>query len=154
MEALQPVKQHGSVDLIQHCGADLDNEVGPNSHDVLIEGGVVKLAQGETVANGGFASTGVGKNVGGIQELLVTQAADRTSLSVGTDHALPEAGLMESNQLDPCRISAPDILGQARIRLSLKRVWFVDGDREGQRRRVVIDDEHWHAAAYWPGTNP
>jgi hypothetical protein len=69
MEALQPVKQHGSVDFAQHCGADLDNEIGPNSHDVLIEGGVVKLAQSETVANGGFASTRVGKKCSLSQEM-------------------------------------------------------------------------------------
>ncbi len=45
MVMLQTMAEHRAVDLVQQSVMYLDREVGPNTENVLVVGGVVNLAQ-------------------------------------------------------------------------------------------------------------
>lgn len=98
MEALETMDEHRPIDLFEHLGADLDNEVRPDSHDALIEGSVVDLAHGDPVRDGRFSERmRVGKDVRSIKQGSVAEPADRTHLTVGGDHSLSEPGLVKAS---------------------------------------------------------
>jgi hypothetical protein len=41
--------QHWAVDLAEYVAADFDDQIGADAEDVVVEGGVMDLAQGEAV---------------------------------------------------------------------------------------------------------
>ncbi len=51
-EALEAVNQHRAVLLLEDRSAHLDHQVGSDPEEVLIEGRVVELAEGEIVGDG------------------------------------------------------------------------------------------------------
>ena len=62
----------------------------------MIESGVVEFAEGDAVANHGFAfRVAVSCDVCGVEQLLVAKQAQRAPLLIGTDYALSEDNLME-----------------------------------------------------------
>jgi len=51
LESLDPVLEHGTVDLVQDVAADADLEVRADADDVLVEARVVDLAEGEPIGD-------------------------------------------------------------------------------------------------------
>ena len=56
VETLEAVQQHRAIMLIKDVTADLDDAVRADSNEVLVVGGVVKLAEREPVRDGGLAA--------------------------------------------------------------------------------------------------
>ena len=108
--------QHRAVDLGENREADLDDEIRPDSQDVLVERRVVEFAEGETIPDRGLTSPGIGQDVCGVEQLSMTQAAHRARLAIGAYDSLPKARLMKSTKLHLRRIPPSRILSNARAR--------------------------------------
>jgi hypothetical protein len=97
LEALEAVLEHRAVDLLEHVEADLDLEVGCDADDVGIEGRVMQLAQREAVGNHWLSQgMAVGQDMGSVQQLVMAEPADGTALTVGTEHTLAKAALVQT----------------------------------------------------------
>src|SRR3989338_4850722 len=96
VEALEAMAEHGPIGLAKNGGLHLDLKVGANAEQVAVERRVVQRAEGQAVRHHGLAArVAIGQDVGGLEQLLVAQAADGATLLVGREHALAEALLME-----------------------------------------------------------
>jgi len=68
LEALEAMPKHRPVDFFQHVEAHGDLEVGRDADEVAVEGGMVELAQRETVGNDWLPQgMAVREDVGGLQ---------------------------------------------------------------------------------------
>ena len=90
MESLEAVQRHRAIVLVQDVTADLDDAVRVHTNEILVIGGVVKLAEREPVRNGGLAALAVRDDVGCIKQLAVPQSAERALRPVGAKDPLPE----------------------------------------------------------------
>ena len=145
---LEAVSEHGAVDLGEDVAPDLDLEVRPDSQDVAVEGGVVDLAEGQSVGHFRDAQCfAVTDDVRRVEELAVLQAADGACMSIGPHHTVPERSLVESLQRQAAGVDAvkPSLLlaerGGPQVDAGRGRVVQLDVD--GERLRVVLDDEGW-----------
>ena len=59
VETLQAMQQHRAIMLVKDVTADLDDAVRTDSNEVLVVGGVVKLAERKPVRDGGLAAFAV-----------------------------------------------------------------------------------------------
>ncbi len=76
MQFLQAVPQDRTILFIQDISANMDPEIRRHTDDKAIEGGMVKLTKGDSVADPGFTFwKSVRDDVGGIQEFLVSKPA-------------------------------------------------------------------------------
>ena len=92
-----------------------------------VESCVVQLAECKAVEYlRHSAHVAVGDNVGRVQQLAVSQPADRTGMSISAQDALTESGLVQSCE-DEAGAVATDRL-------------FCDGQRSGRKIRGGIDD--------------
>jgi len=157
VETLQAVAEHRAVRLVPDLLADVDDQVGADTQDVGVEGAVMEPAEGQAVRQDGLAPrVPVRKDVRGVEELRVAQAADRAPLLVRAQDAPPEALLVEApaGQLgDVPASSLADEGGSVLCRLP-RHVLRLDLDREGQRARVIAHDEDGPDRQYSPGTKP
>src|SRR5262249_53356033 len=93
---LQAVRQHRTISLDENVTADVDSRLGIDAENVRVVCAVVDAAEPEAIADQRLASRiAVFENVCRIEQLGVTQAADGTLLSVGTEHQAPEVLLMQ-----------------------------------------------------------
>ena len=74
VEFLQPVAEHGAVDLGEDVATDLNGQpLGPDADDLVIERRVVQLAQRNAVGYGGSAAlVGVVEDVRSVEQFGVT----------------------------------------------------------------------------------
>src|SRR3989475_10898843 len=97
VEILKTMADRRPVRLVQNGARHVNHEIGVDAEEMSIERRVVKLAEGQAVRHHGLAARmAVGQDVGGLEQLLVAQAADRATFLVGREHPLAEALLMES----------------------------------------------------------
>src|SRR3989338_9628287 len=83
----QAMAEHGPVGLAENGGLHLDVEIGANAEQVAVERRVVQRAEGQAVRHPGLAArVAIGQDVGGLEQLLVAQAADGATLLVGREH--------------------------------------------------------------------
>src|SRR5258708_6368165 len=102
LEALQTVTQHGAIGLAKDVEAYLDAQLRRDSQDVAIEGGVMQLAQRKAVGDDRFASgMAIGQDVRRLQQLLVTEPADRALRPIRLQHPLPKALLVDATLREP-----------------------------------------------------
>ena len=102
LEALEAMPKHRPVDFFQHVEAHGDLEVGRDADEVAVEGGVVELAERETVGNDRLPQgMAVGEDVGGFQQLIMAEPADGAALLIGAEHALAKTPLVQR-----CRTTA------------------------------------------------
>ena len=95
MDLLEPDHQHRPVMLVQDGLADLDRVVGPDCEEQAVEGGVVQLAERDAVADNRFAlGVAIGSDVRSVEQFLVVQAAQGTSLLVRPDDPFTEHDLV------------------------------------------------------------
>ncbi len=77
VEALQPMDQHGTVDLIEHVATDLDVQVGADTENVSVERRMMQATEREAIRYVWAAlRMAVLEYVGRLQELGMTEAAD------------------------------------------------------------------------------
>jgi hypothetical protein len=89
--------EHRAVRLVPNPLPDVDDQVGTDAQDVSVEGAVMEPAEGQAVRQDRLAPrVPVGKDVRGVGELRVAQAADGAPLLVGAQDAPPEALLVEA----------------------------------------------------------
>ena len=97
VQLLKAMPEHGTVALLENLSADMHRVVRAYPQDVAVIGGMVNLAEGETVLHDRGASIiGVGNDVGGIQELGVPQPTDRASAVVRGDDDVPKGALVKA----------------------------------------------------------
>jgi hypothetical protein len=116
MEALEAVLEHWPVDLLQDVEPDVDFQVGRHAEDVPVECRVVQRAQRESVRHDRPpARMPVGQDMGRIEELLVSEPADRASLAVRLQDTHPEPTLMEANDRGACGVPPLALIGELQI---------------------------------------
>lgn len=110
MQLFQSVLEHGTVLFFEHILPYLGSVVGGNAEEQPVEGCMVELAEGDAVTDArhtlGFD---VGDDVGGIEELIMPEPAERALLTVSLDNPLPEAPLVFSGCSWTRLSSIPDL---------------------------------------------
>src|SRR5262249_33255818 len=119
-------------------------EVGRDADDVVIERGMMQLAECQAVGNHRLpAGMSVWQDVGGVQQLVVTKPADGAALAISAEYTLAKAALVQTLPND--RGDIPPPRGQSRRVVHLPDRWaadlIVDGHDEGEGLGMIIDDE-------------
>lgn len=97
MHLLQAVLEHRAIDLVQQFAVDPDLEPGRDAEKAPVEGGVVNLAQRQPIGNDRIATLlRIADDVGGVEQLGVSQSAHRALTAVCVEHLLAEDGLVET----------------------------------------------------------
>ena len=97
MHLLDPMLEHGPIDLSKNVLANMHDEIGIDTNDMAVKRGMMNLAQGEAIAGRGQPSfLRIRNDMGGIEQALVAQTTDRASASIGLHDPSPELGLMKS----------------------------------------------------------
>lgn len=150
MEFLQAVAQHWAVDFFQDVEADFHRVVRGDAQDLAVECGVVQLAQGQSVLHDRIApGIGVFNDVGGVQQLLMSEPAKRAAVSIGSQDALPESLLVKPAPYVRSQIGTAGFAGAVgyghllpvKVR-SQKQGSVIHRNGEGQILRIISHDEH------------
>jgi len=89
------VLKHWTITLVEHVLSNLDDQVGADTENVVIKRGVMEFTQSESVTDPGLSPRmSIGKDMRGIEELLMPQTANRAALSIRLNHSHSEALLM------------------------------------------------------------
>jgi hypothetical protein len=125
----------------------LHHQVRPNADDVAIEGGMVEFAQCKTVGYQGLAARmGVGKDVGGVQQLDVVEPAHGARLPVGLQHPLAEGELVKAVARQARHVGPAGIVDDLDAQIRLQHLRIIHRHGEGQASGVIVNDEHWPLA--------
>ena len=112
MDLLEAHDEHRAVRLGEEGRADLDDVVGANGEEEAIERGVVELAQCDAVADDRLAlGVAVGRDMRGVEELLMAQPTEGAALGVRANDPLAEGGLVEPAAKGVGHIRAPRLGG-------------------------------------------
>ena len=107
MEPLQPVLQHRAILLLEHVEPHFDPQIRPDPKDIPVESRVMQRTEREPVRHDRQSTRmPVRQNVRRLQQLEVSQPADRAPLSVRTQDAHSERLLVQSKKRRPGRIAA------------------------------------------------
>lgn len=137
MELLEPVDEHGSIDLVTKVRSKLHDEIGPDSQEVFVKGRVVEFAQCQAVRDQGLTHwIAVGDDVRGIQKFDMSKAANCAAGLISSKDALTEAHLMEACEGDYGQVSPAPLRGD-RVERSCKNSTVVNGDNEPECLRIV-----------------
>ena len=145
---LNAVHESGAVFFVQQVPAHLNDVVGPDAQKVAVEGGVVELAQGQTVRYDRFSGLGVGHDVRRVEQFGMAESAERALVPVGSQHPLAKRPLVESLPHRSGSVPAPRPLrvvmdgGPRGPRGRPTMTLLVDRHCEGQSFPVVANDEH------------
>ncbi len=97
MKALDRVAQRWTVGLAEDSGSDLDDIVWANAYKEPVERGMMEAAEGQSVVDlGRSAGMGIGNDVGGVEQLVVSKATECALMSVGVQDELTEGALMQT----------------------------------------------------------
>lgn len=145
MEPLQTMHQHRPVSLGKDIRPYLDDKIGPDADQVLIEGRMVELAERESVLHDGETErVGVRDDVSGVEQRLPLEAAERAALLVGTQYAYTERALVQALSRRDGDVLAPGVfcsLGDREQALA-HVVRVVDGHMKAKRLGLVGHDVH------------
>ena len=109
MKPLESVFQHGSVGLFQEIAPDFDDIVRSDRQEVLVEGGVMELAEGYAVAGHGLAfGVAVRNDVRCVEQHAVLQPAERALLAIGMQNSLAKGLLMNALAGETGNVAATD----------------------------------------------
>lgn len=143
MEILQAVAQHQTVDFVEDVVPDLHDEVVADAEDVAIEGGVMELAHGQTIRDDRLSSgVAVGKDVRGVEQLGMPQAAKCARVAVRPQHALAELQLMKPLTGQPGDVRPARGVHDVDLEVGPDQLRVVHRHGEGQRGGIVAHDEH------------
>jgi hypothetical protein len=110
---------------------------------------MVQLAERKSIRNDRVAKLiCIRRDVSSVEELRVSQAAQRTGLAIGPKDSLAEGGLKESSLGSRSDVRTPRLrifgcLDDAGRRHQLSCADIVDLEVEEERRRIVSNDENW-----------
>ena len=122
MEILKSVAQHGTVALLQHVFPNVHVQVRIDSQDVLVVGGVVDLAERETVPN--LRDAGlfpVRHDMRRIQQFAAVQTTERAALAIGPQNAAAEAHLVKAPLGGDGHVAPPGMNGPGIMHDALSR---------------------------------
>jgi hypothetical protein len=140
MEPLEAVNQHGAIFLVEDVLAHLDNQIGSDPDEVLVEGSVVELAEGQAVRDHrGSERVHIRHDVRCIEKLLMLEPTERASLAIRAQHPQPKGTLVEPlpsgdrdvlpagflPTLGDCLHAVAQVVGIIHRHLKPKRSWFV-----------------------------
>lgn len=115
LECLDPVLEHGAVDLVQDVAPNPDLEVRANADDVLVEAGVMDLAESQPVWDYRLTEgVLVAEDVAGVQQAGVSKVAHGAAAFVCLQHPGAEERLVEPTLCDRLRV-APIVLADVRL---------------------------------------
>ena len=150
MKLLQAVKQHWSVMFLKYVASYLDDSVGANADEVLVERCVMKLAQRKAVRNSWFSAFLITYDVRRVEKFTVPQSTNRALGPVGAKNALAKRALVKAYLYNSSCVSASFLPDLIRYRRRRRRTLFkveqgsiVELNREGECGRVISDDEYW-----------
>ena len=84
VQLLQPMPKHGAVLFFEHVTTNVNTGIGIYSQHVRIVRAVMDFAESDPVGHNRLTAwVAVGKDVGGVQQLDMAQAADSAALVVG-----------------------------------------------------------------------
>src|SRR2546428_7122689 len=144
LKALEAMLKHRPVDFLHYVEAHGDLEVRRDADEVTVEGGVVELAERETVGNDRLAQgMAVREDVSGFQQLVMAEPADGAALLVSAEHALAKAPLVQALPDHRGHVLSPR--GQRRRVIDLpggrRPDLVIDRHDEAQGFGMVLDDE-------------
>ncbi len=108
MQRLNRVHECWSILFAQNIGPDLNYVVGSNTKEVLIECGMMQLAESQPVRNDRFSSRlGVGNDVRGVKKFVVPESTERTLVPIGIENPFPKGSLVQSLPHGCCYVLTP-----------------------------------------------
>ncbi len=91
------MSEHRSVGLPEDVLAYLDDEIWPNADDVVVESGMMQLAQREAIGDDRLATRlSIGDDVGRVEQFLMPELTQGASTPVRGEDALAKPSLMQS----------------------------------------------------------
>jgi hypothetical protein len=162
MEPLQAVAKHRAVALLEHLRVNLDNIIRPDPYQEMIEGGMVNLAEGESVGHRGIpCGVSVRDDVRSVEKITVAEAAEGALVTICAKDALPESPLVQTD-LDCRRNVGPSCLDFAQFQRrpdgslhgGLGGLRVISSDCKGQPSWVVPNDEDGPDREILPGDDP
>jgi hypothetical protein len=108
VDALQTVTKSRPVAFEQDGSVGLNDIVGTDPDDVVVEGTVMQGAHGDSVWNNRFTAFAVLFDVCRIEEFGVSKIAEGTPPSVGREYSLAKDALMHTSLHDGSRVLAPN----------------------------------------------
>src|SRR2546422_112698 len=143
LKSLEAVTEHRPIRLAKDVRPQFDREFRGNAQDVPVKRGMVQSAQRQPVRHDRFSPRmPVGQDVCRLEEFLMAEPANGTTLPVRPEHLLSKRLLVQSALRDAGDIRAPS-LGSCVVfdtRGYQRYVLLVDRDREDQVERIVSDD--------------
>lgn len=98
MEGLNGVLDGGTVGLAEDVRADLHDVIGPQTDEVVVEGLLVKIAEGQAVGNDRpHPPARNPARYGRIKKSLMAQPAEGALTAVGFEDPLAEGVLMQAD---------------------------------------------------------
>src|SRR5205823_7545214 len=94
VKGLQKV-EHRAVFIIAEAARDVNDVVGRDPNQALVERSVVDRAEAEAIADRRLAALDVAQDVRGVEEAELLQPADRALTAVRGDDSAAEARLVE-----------------------------------------------------------
>ena len=108
VQPLQAVNQHRPILLLEDIAPDFDDSVRADANEQTIECGVMKLAECKSVRYPWVSSWfAVGHDVGGVEQLVVPEAAERALGAVRSQHPFTKPPLMEPDLELARHVAAP-----------------------------------------------
>jgi hypothetical protein len=138
VEGLQNV-EHRAVFVIAEAARDVNDVVGRDPNQVLVERSVVDRAEAEAVADRRLAALDVAQDVRSVEEAELLQPADRALTAVRGDDSAAEARLVEPDSRLPHGVAALDLL--------FKRHWL--GLVQGPIRAPGVTSTIRRAGSSW-----
>ena len=162
VKPLQAVNQHRPILLLEDVAPDLDDSVRADANEQPVECGVMELAERKSVRYPRVSSWfAVGHDVGGVEQLVVPEAAERALSSVRSQHPFTKPPLMEPDLELARHVAAPLVTagfiveGYRRRRIAegkhVQHAGIVELDREPEPGRLVADDEDRPSGEIAPG---
>ena len=91
------MKEHRTVDFAKDVFPNLNDEIGPDADDVVVEGRVMQLAQGKAVGDYRIASRlSIRDDVCSVKQFFVTKLAKRACAAIRSEDSFTKACLMKT----------------------------------------------------------
>ena len=96
MRLFEPDDEHRPVRLLENRSPDFDRVVRPNGQEEAVEGGVMQLAQRQSVTDDRIALVlRILNDVRRVEQFLMPKVADGALHAIGIEHLLTKRLLME-----------------------------------------------------------
>ena len=93
---LKANNEHRAVRLSKNRLSDLDHVVRSNCEEEAVEGRMVELAECQAITDNRIAlEVAIWRDMGGVEELVMPELAESTTIVVGPDHPLAKRHLMQ-----------------------------------------------------------